>query len=276
MKPRLVYAVLAVLAGVAVSALGPHVVGETAPDAATPAPAGARILFLHHSTGECIWNGGVPAWFEAYNAAHKTQYAITEQAFPKDSPYGWENYPFDYWNIWVKHAGAKPFKEEPTLEMLAAKYDVIVWKHCFPVSNLEEDAGKPDIASNEKRVENYKLQYAALKKKMREFPKVKFIVWTGATRMKKETDEESGRRAKTFFDWVRTEWDEKGDNIYVWDFYQLETEGTLYLKNAYASDDSHPNEKFSKRVAPFFCQRVVDVIQGRGDTANATGQTGAR
>ena len=237
-------------------------------------PADTRIIFLHHSTGECIWNGGVPAWFRAYNAANKTRYAITEQAFPKESPYGWENYPYDYWNIWVKNAGAKPFKGEPTLEMLTAKYNVIVFKHCFPVSNIEADGDRGSVGSSDKRIQNYRLQYAPLKKKMRQFPKVRFIVWTGAAQVKNDTDEASAKRAKAFFNWVRNTWDEKGDNIYLWDFYQLETDGSLYMKAAHASGDAHPNEKFSKRVAPYFCQRIVDVIQGRGDTAGIIAQHG--
>jgi len=159
--------------------------------------------------------------------------------------------------------------------MLTPQYDVIVLKHCFPVSNIEADAGAADVASDAKRLGNYKLQYGALKKKLREFSKVRFIVWTGAVQVKNDIDEASARRAKAFFDWVRTEWDEKGDNLFLWDFYRLETEGDLYLKASYASGDAHPNEAFSRRVAPLFCQRIVDVIQGRGDTASLTGQGGA-
>lgn len=236
------------------------------------APTKAKILFLHHSTGECVWNGGVQEWFAAYNKANRTEYEITEQNFPKDDPYGWNNYPYDYWNIWVKHAGSKPYKGEPTLEMLTAKYDVIVFKHCFPVSSVEEDTGKGDVTGEDKRIENYKLQYEALKKKLREFPKTKFILWTGAALVKGETDEDSAKRAKTFFDWVRKTWDEPGDNIYLWDFRGLETEGGLYLKAANAAGDSHPNEKFSKQVAPLFCQRVADVIRGAGDAGSLTGK----
>lgn len=239
-------------------------------------PVAARILFLHHSTGECIWNGGVPAWFDAYNAKHRTRYEITEQAFPKDSPYGWNNYPYDYWNIWVRHAGAKPHKGEPTLEMLSDRYDVIVFKHCFPVSAIEPDTGEPNVASEDKRAENYKLQYAALKRKLREFPRVKFIVWTGAALIETETDRESAERARQFFDWVRKTWDEPGDNIFVWDFRELETEGGLYLKREFATDDSHPNERFAKSAAPLLCQRIVDVILGRGDSGSLTGQPTAR
>lgn len=252
-------------------------VGDDRPPAgdsktAPPPPAKARILFLHHSTGECVWNGGVQEWFDAWNKEHKTAYEIVERPFPKEDPYGWNNYPFDYWNIWVQHAGRKPFKGEPTLEMLTPEHDVIVFKHCFPVSAIDEDTGKPDIASDEKRVENYKLQYAALKKKLREFPKTKFIVWTGAALVKSETDADAARRAKEFFEWVRRTWDEPGDNIFVWDFQSLETEGGLYLKGAYAAGDSHPNEKFAKQVAPLFCRRIVDVIAGAGDSAPITGK----
>jgi len=234
----------------------------------------ARIIFLHHSTGAEIWNGGVAGWFRQYNADNGTNYEIIEQDFPKDSPYGWENYPYDYWNIWVNHAGARPFKSEPTLEMLTKDYDVIVWKHCFPVSDIEEDVGNPDIASADKRIENYKLQYNALKEKMRAFPDTSFIVWTGAAQVKNATGPEMAQRAKIFFDWVKQEWDEKGDNIFIWDFHTLETEGGLYLKDGYAADphDSHPNHDFSTTVAPFFCHRIVEVIEGKGDSSSITGE----
>jgi len=248
--------------------------GQPAADRREPAPTKARILFLHHSTGECVWNGGVKGWFDAYNATKKTQYEITERNFPKSEPYGWNNYPYDYWNIWVRHAGGKPYKTEPTLEMLTPKNDVIVFKHCFPVSSIEADTGEADLASEDKRIENYRLQYAALKKKMHEFPKTKFILWTGAALVKAETDEAAARRARAFFDWVRGTWDERGDNIYLWDFYALETGGGLYLKATHASGDSHPNEAFSKRVAPLLCQRIVDVIRGMGDAGSITGKGG--
>ncbi len=182
--------------------------GQTVSGGQKRSPTKAKILFLHHSTGECVWNGGVQGWFDAYNKANKAEYEITEQSFPKDDPYGWNNYPYDYWNIWVQHAGSKPHKGEPTLELLTSKYSVIIFKHCFPVSSIEAETGQADVASADKRIENYKLQYAALKKKLREFPKTKFILWTGAALVKSETDEAAARRAKAFFEWVRGTWDE--------------------------------------------------------------------
>jgi hypothetical protein len=234
----------------------------------------ADMIFLHHSTGGEVWQGGVYDWFERYNESNGTDYRITEQAFPKDHPYGWENYPYDYWNIWVNNAGESEFMEEPTLEMLTKEYGVIVWKHCFPVSDIEEDTGEPNIGSPEKRAENYRIQYEALREKMREFPDTKFIVWTGAAQVRGCTNPEYASRAREFFGWVKSEWDEPGDNIFIWDFHELETEGGLYLLDRYAMsrEDSHPNAMFSRKVAPLFCERVVSVIEGRGDSSGITGR----
>lgn len=231
----------------------------------------ANIIFLHHSTGENIWNGGVESWFENYNNDHSVNYQISQQYFPQADPYGWNNYPYDYWNIWVNHAGDSEYLDEPTLEILTNTYDTIVFKHCFPVSYVEENIGA-DISSDYKSIENYQLQYNALKDKMHEFPDTNFIVWTGAALIEGETDAAHAERAQEFFNWVKDTWDEDGDNIYVWDFYSLETNGTLYMKDAHSAGDSHPNEEFSQEVAPLFGQRVVDVINNRGDSTSLTGE----
>jgi hypothetical protein len=249
-----------------------------------------NILFLHHSTGAVIYEGGrktlkmlghhlpmeksaVPKWLNNYNQSTGKSYSLTEQFFPKDKPYGWNNYPYDYYNIWVKHAGNKPYLEEPTLEILTKKYNLIILKHCYPVGDLKEDINKPDIDSPEMRIENYKLQYLALKQKMLEFPGTKFLIWTGAVRIESQTNPASAARAKSFFNWVRNEWDSDNDNIFLFDFEKLETEGGLYLKNEYAasSNDSHPGKAFAKRVAPLFCQRIIDVIENNGTKTYPTG-----
>ena len=126
-----------------------------------------------------------------------------------------------------------------------------------------EDTNQPDIDSSEKRIENYKLQYLALKQKLNEFPGTKFLIWTGAAQVENHTTKENALRAKAFFEWVLNEWDSPNDNIFIWDFYGLETEGSLYLKNEYAEniDNSHPNSFFARKVAPLFCKRIVEVIE---------------
>ena len=157
--------------------------------------------------------------------------------------------------------------EESTLEMLTKEYNVIIFKHCYPGSNIKEDTGNPDINSEIKSQENYKLQYDALKNKMHEFPSNKFIVWTPAVNTKNLMTEEEAIRTKLFHDWIINEWDEKRDNIFVWDFYKYETEGGLYLaeKNAVSPDNSHPNQEFSAQVAPLFGKFIIDVIENKAE-----------
>jgi len=233
-----------------------------------------KIIFLHHSTGQAIWYGGVnryvrkltdksdvKSYFNQYNKKNKTNHVITKLSFPNAKP----NYPYDYYNIWVKNAGDKPYMDDPTLEMLTSDYDVIIFKHCFPGSLIQEDTGNPDINSNEKRIENYKLQYSALKAKMLEFPDSKFIMWTPAVHVKNNISHEEALRTNEIHKWLLNEWDDKGDNIYLWDFYMYETEGGLYLLDKYARaiDDSHPNRDFSGRISPLFSQFVIDVAEGK-------------
>ena len=142
-----------------------------------------KIIYLHHSTGEVIWNGNgnktnLPFLFKNYNKENDRNYVIKSIEFPKELPYGWKNYPYDYYNIWVKNAGNEPFMEEPTLEMLTKDYKVIIFKHCFPVCNIQADQDPADINSELKTISNYKLQYASLRDKLNEFPDTKFILFT--------------------------------------------------------------------------------------------------
>jgi hypothetical protein len=250
------------------------------------------IIFLHHSTGYNIWQGdmstvkskiqrklgggsAVKGWFKEYNKKNGTEYKIEELYFPaagQSREYG--NFPFDYYDIWVNNAGNQPVNADPTLEILSGDHDMIIWKHCFPVGDILEDTGQPDIKSREKRIENYKLQYEALKNKMHEFPETRFLVWTGAALLEENTTEYKATKTRDFFNWVRENWDEPGDNIYLWDFYELETEGGIYLKKEFAAGpgDSHPSNQFSGKAHILFCNRIVDVIQNDGKKTNITGK----
>jgi len=137
-----------------------------------------NVLFLHHSTGNNIFRGDMPddkpavqAWFEKYGTQREQKVNFIDTYFPKSKVlryvpgYGWNNYPYDYYNIWVKNGEKKSYKYEPTLKTLVPLWDVIIFKHCFPASAIVKD-GEPDIDSDIKTLANYKLQYEALKKKI--------------------------------------------------------------------------------------------------------------
>ena len=225
-------------------------------------PSDASAILLHHSTGAMVYyNGDVPEWIADWNASHGTAYTITEEDFPTDA-YGWKNYPYDYWRLWINSPGEAG---QRTLAALAAAYDVIIWKHCYPGAAIQADIGDPDITAEARRLENYKLQYQALKAQMRSYPGTRFIVWTLAALLATATTPAEAARARAFKEWVVNEWDEPGDNIFVWDFFELETEGGNVLVPDNAGAGSHPNKTFCPQVGPLFAQRVIDVIEGRGD-----------
>lgn len=237
---------------------------HTSPD--NTGPQAASVIFLHHSTGGVIWNGGVAAVIDNYNALNNKSYTVTEEAYP-DAPYPWANYPYDYWHLWVESGGQAAAEGVPTLESFTTNYDVVIFKHCFPVSGINADTGSPDISSSSKTIENYQLQYAALKERLHQYPDTRFLLWTGAALVESASSPEDGQRARQFFDWVKQQWDESDDNIFLWDFYELETEGGNFLLDQYSAGggDSHPSSTFAQTVAPLFAQRIIDVIEGRGD-----------
>ncbi len=258
-----------------------------------------NIVFLHHSTGKVIWRGGnqnlisrivarisvgladrlvgkaaLPAMIEKHNKKQNVNYNINEIEFPKATPYGWNNYPYDYYNIWIKNAGNKPFMEEPTLELLTKDYDLIIFKHCYPVSNIGPDNDSANVNSDIKTISNYKLQYLALREKLLLFPETEFILFTGAAQVQARISEDEAIRAHEFFKWVVEEWDLPGDNIHLWDLYTLETEGGLYFKEDYArsASDSHPNPVFAADAVHLLFNRIVDVIENKGNNTSLTGK----
>jgi hypothetical protein len=258
-----------------------------------------KIIFLHHSTGEVIWNGKplslvkkalskisdnikdafppkakMLSQFSEYNKKTGKNYFITEQDFPKAKPYGWNNNPYDYYNIWVYNQGDDYYMEEPTLELLTQKYDVIIFKHCYPVCNIQPDKDTADINSYYKSLSNYKLQYLALREKMHDYPETKFIVFTGASQVKSNASLEEAQRAREFFNWVTAEWDLPDDNLFIWDLYNIETEGGLFLKEEYATspNDPHPNKLLASKANKLLFDRIIDVIETNGQLTNLKGE----
>lgn len=256
-----------------------------------------NIVFLHHSVGLIIWGtetsfktkvawrmnnlynyigkkDELPMMFKDYNEMNGSNYKITKIPFPKTRPYGWHNNPHDYYNIWVKNAGEKAYLKEPTLEMLTKEYQVIILKHCFPVSKIKAADGNPEVDSQEKTIANYQLQYEALRTKFHEFPDTKFILFTGAVPVKSEIQEDDARRAREFFDWVKNQWDQPGDNIHIWDLHELQTEGGLYFLEEHAESphDSHPSNEFANQISPLLFNRIIDVIENDGRQTNLKGE----
>ncbi len=243
--------------------------------------ADESIIFLHHSTGNIIYSDGdVPGWIADYNTTHNSAYVVEDRYYP-NTPYPWANYPYDYWNLWVNGACSNDDPDIHCLDQLTADYQVVIFKNCYPVSDIESDTGSPDITSSRKSLENYKLQYSAVRDTLQQYPKTLFIFWTGAPRHRLATTPEKAARARQFAAWVKNEMLVGGSypNIRVFDYFDLTAGSDNMLRYAYekshTSSDSHPNTLAATDVGPVFARFIIDSAQDFFDsTGGGQGSSG--
>lgn len=231
-----------------------------------------NVIFLHHSTGNNVFKeGNVPGLIDSYNKTYGKSLNVTERSYP-DDPWPWSNYPYDYWKLWIDGSCNPDNPRIECIKSLAGKYDMIIFKHCFPGAGIKPNTGKPDITSDVKSLENYKEQYRALRSLFDSYPGTKFMVWTLAPLHRLATTPEDAVRAREFAVWVKKEWlkeDKKAHpNIYIFDFFSLVAElkakpsdGVRYcLKYDYerdhSSSDSHPNLAANQYAGPLFAKAI--------------------
>jgi hypothetical protein len=216
-----------------------------------------KIHFLHHSTGGNLIGGagGIGKMFADYNVQHGTDYQFTDEWSTPTSG----NYPYDYYIDTFTPA---------RLRELAAKYQVVVWKHCYPGSSILDDTGKPDINSSRKSIENYLLQYRALRDRFDGYPDTRFILWTLPPLHRKASTADMARRATAFTEWVKSGFlRENGShpNQHIFDFRGYVTGEDNFLRYEYERDhsdsDSHPNQLANDTVCPFFFHSILDVLR---------------
>ena len=242
-----------------------------------------KAIFLHHSVGGAVFNdGNVNQWITDYNTQNATNYSVTEFEYPND-PWGWENYPYDYWKLWVDGACENTQDNIQCLDKLCQNYELIIFKHCFPGAGIEEDFSSGDVTSSDKTLPNYKLQYLALLDLFDQYPGNKFMIWTLAPLHRNATSPEQARRAAEFTDWVKNTWlTEDGNshpNVTVFDFFGLAAEQSASLVNGiqyclkydyegdHNGDDSHPNTLANQTIGPLFAEKIVKTLAGASSTS---------
>ena len=235
-----------------------------------------KVVFLHHSTGWGVYSeGNVASWILSYNATHGKLIQLFDINFP-DTPWPWENYPYDYWKLWIDGSCNSGNPGIQCLNTLAANYDLIILKHCYPGADIQPNTGNPDISSSVKTLENYKAQYRALRALFDTYPNTKFMVWTLAPLHRLATTPETAQRANEFVQWVKNGWlVEDGNshpNIIIFDFFSLVAElnpnppnGIRYcLKYDYESShtdsDSHPNTEANQYTGPVYAQAIANAF----------------
>ncbi len=235
-----------------------------------------KAIFLVHSTGNGIYSQGkVADWVKTYNFTNNTNFQVTARTYP-DTPWPWENYPYDYWKLWVDNSCNNSNPNIECLSSIANNYGLVIFKHCYPGASVNPDTGIPSISSSRKSLENYKLQYRALRTLMDGMSDKKFMVCTLVPLHRLATTTEEAARAYEFVKWVKDQWlTEDGKlhaNIFIFDFYSLAAEmtekpvnGKQYClkyeyEGSHTSDDSHPNTLAYQTIGPLFAQTVVNVL----------------
>lgn len=245
-----------------------------------------QAVFLHHSTGGAVFGAGqVESWISNFNSDNSTNYAVTERAYP-NTPWPWANYPYDYWKLWLDGDCNNNQAGIECIESIANNYELIIYKHCYPGAGIKEDQGSPELNSSVKSLENYKLQYRALRDLMDGMPATKFMIWTLAPLHRLATNADDAARANEFVEWVKndflTEDEKEHPNIYIFDFFGAVAElsdspenGQQYclkynFEKSHDGSDSHPNTDANVYAGPLFASAIVNALSGKIQTPVGT------
>jgi hypothetical protein len=229
----------------------------------TPAPGANQIIFLHHSVGaNLIAQGGVRQRLTAlgyeffdhgYNGDGLVLADGTSAGMNFDVPDD-NTDPDGFAAIF-----AQPLHDPPnnTFSYLM-QYDVIVFKSCYPVSNIQSDA----------QLAEYKSYYLSIRSRMDQYPNKIFIVVTPPPEIPVETDAQAAARARDFADWLASSQYRSGHaNVFTFDFFDLMADpSTDMLRAGYRTSevDAHPNALANQTVGPLFADFIDDSIRAYG------------
>lgn len=230
-----------------------------------------QVLFMHHSTGQGLIDGGdvretfttlgYEFWDHGYNeqgvADPSGHYLGVSWNVPGDNtdPDGW----YHIFNQPVTDPPANVFSH-----MLQA--DVIAFKSCFPSSNIYDDA----------MLETYRDYYLGIRDVMDRHPDKLFIPFTPPPLVPNETTPENAARAQRWADYLTSaEYLEGHPNVVVFDFFNLLADENGHLRAAYRADewDSHPNDLANRTIGPLFVEFVDQAVQAFEPGASSTAPT---
>jgi hypothetical protein len=225
-----------------------------------PASAQAtRIIFLHHSCGQnLIEQGGVRQGLTALGYEFYDHGYNEEGLRLADGSYTGTNFnvpgdntdPDGFAAIF-----AQPLHDPPdnTFSHLM-QYDVIAFKSCFPVSNIESDG----------QLAEYQSYYLSIRDRMDQYPDKIFIVVTQPPEIPNDTYPEAAARARAFTDWLASaEYLSGHPNVFTFNFFDLLADPSdNMLRAEYRVDewDAHPNELANQTIGPLFADFIDQAV----------------
>ena len=235
-----------------------------------------KLIFIHHSTGENWLSDGY---------GNLGQSLGQNNYFVSDTNYGWgpdgigdrtdipdwlEWFRGDnterYWNALLQESGQNSSYTRGTTDP-GGENEIIMFKSCFPNSDLEGNPNDPPTADGWLSVGHAKYVYNQLLNFFQEHPDKLFIVITAPPL----SDRSHAENARAFNLWLVEDWLAENNypyqNVAVFDFYNVLTGpdgqhtydgGNLIHQVAkkntlhYPSGDDHPSEKGSQKATEDF------------------------
>ncbi len=218
-----------------------------------------RIIFLHHSCGHnLIEQGSVREGLSALGYEFYDHGYNGEGLRLADGSYA--GYSFNVPGDNTDPDGlatifAQPLNDPPnnTFSHLM-EYDVILFKSCFPTSNIESDA----------KLAGYKSHYRQIMNRMAKYPDKIFIIVTQPPEVPRNSDADASSRARSFVNWLKSDEYLAGhDNVFVFDFFDKLSGGDNFLRPGYRTDeyDAHPNMRANETIGPLFVSFIDRVIR---------------
>lgn len=223
-----------------------------------------NVIFLHHSTGnnliaegevrELFAEAGYDFWDHHYNSTglRDPEGQLTGYSYrvPKNN-----TDPDGLATIFTQRVYQLPLN---TLSGLL-QHEVIVFKSCFPTSNITSDA----------QLQQYKDWYLNMRDVMDQHLDHVFVVMSPPPLNPVATTSEAAARARTFADWLTSDVYLDGHpNVYAFDLFdQLAEDDPIavdrnMLRSEYRNgEDSHPNQKANRVVGPTFAAFIMNAAE---------------
>ncbi|MBN1429169.1 MAG: SGNH/GDSL hydrolase family protein [Anaerolineae bacterium] len=225
----------------------------------TSAQSPVRIIWLHHSVGAGIIDGGgvreglSALGHEFYDHGYNGDgLRLADGSTPGttfDVP-GDNTDPDGFADIFNQPVHNPP---DNTLSHLM-QYDVIMIKSCFPTSNIGDDA----------QLEADKGYYRTIAKQMDQYPDKLLILVTHPPQVPNSTDSDEAQRARALNDWLLSDAFLSGHpNLFVFDLFGRLAGGDNLLRSNYrvSDDDAHPNDIANAAIGPELVDFVDQAIR---------------
>jgi len=221
-----------------------------------PPPAGLTMVWLHHSTGDRLLDGGLRAALEEnkiafydinYGEARVGDYVIGDHTDPPDFP-----------RVFNTPAHLEALA---TWELRGRRHDIVMFKSCYPASNIESDAALEEL----KRI------YRSLLPTFRAHGRTLFIPMSTPPLVRSATTPAAAARARAFARWLTGPYAEGLANVQVFDLFDAlairpghPDENTLAPQFASSAEDSHPSRAGGQAVARLFIPWLNRAIRRAG------------